>query len=53
ERYFEWVLERLKHITRDKRIRTIFSAVWLMELVPERVIYAHYPEELEEARRLC
>ncbi|MEH9430320.1 hypothetical protein RAE74_24205, partial [Klebsiella pneumoniae] len=25
----------------------------LMELVPERVIYAHYPEELEEARRLC
>ncbi|HBX5952140.1 TPA: hypothetical protein MH593_26670 [Klebsiella pneumoniae] len=34
-------------------IRTIFSAVWLMELVPERVIYAHYPEELEEARRLC
>ncbi|MEI6934170.1 hypothetical protein ACOQLP_30680, partial [Klebsiella pneumoniae] len=20
---------------------------------PERVIYAHYPEELEEARRLC
>ncbi|HIE9128833.1 TPA: hypothetical protein ACXP70_005452, partial [Klebsiella pneumoniae] len=24
-----------------------------MELVPERVIYAHYPEELEEARRLC
>ncbi|MCP6744570.1 hypothetical protein NL531_29785, partial [Klebsiella pneumoniae] len=22
-------------------------------LVPERVIYAHYPEELEEARRLC
>ncbi|WP_259272305.1 hypothetical protein, partial [Klebsiella pneumoniae] len=21
--------------------------------VPERVIYDHYPEELEEARRLC
>ncbi|MGM8700859.1 hypothetical protein ACS6S4_18755 [Enterobacter hormaechei subsp. xiangfangensis] len=53
ERYFEWVLERLRGITRDKRVRIIFSAVWLMEIVPERVIYAHFPEELEEARRFC
>ena len=53
ERYFEWILERLRGITRDKRIRIIFSAVWLMEIVPERVIYAHFPEELEEARRFC
>ena len=48
-----WVLERLRGITRDKRVRIIFSAVWLMEIVPERVIYAHFPEELEEARRFC
>ncbi|EOV9209113.1 hypothetical protein ACN503_004683, partial [Salmonella enterica subsp. enterica serovar Typhimurium] len=53
ERYFEWVLERLRGIARDKRVRIIFSAVWLMEIVPERVIYAHFPEELEEARRFC
>jgi len=53
ERYFEWGLERLHGITRDKRIRIIFSAVWLMEIVPERVIFAHFPEELEAARRFC
>ncbi|HHU8001395.1 TPA: hypothetical protein ACUKX0_004568, partial [Escherichia coli] len=51
ESYFEWILERLRTIPRSKRIRAIFSAIWLMEIVPERLISAHFPEELEEARR--
>ncbi|EOT9483085.1 hypothetical protein ACKW79_003211 [Escherichia coli] len=50
ESYFEWILERLRTIPRSKRIRAIFSAIWLMEIVPERLISAHFPEELEEAR---
>ncbi|WP_411512006.1 hypothetical protein QM042_01720 [Escherichia coli] len=53
ERYFEWILERLRGITRDKSIRNVSSAVWLMEVVPERVIYAHTPDGLQEARRFC
>lgn len=53
ESYFSWILERIHDITREKRIRMIYSIVFLMELVPERVVSDLFPEEAREARRLC
>ena len=50
ESYFEWILERLHHPSQQTHTRN-FLHIWLMEIVPERLISAHFPEELEEVRR--
>ncbi|HAX2344555.1 TPA: hypothetical protein L3526_004257 [Escherichia coli] len=50
--YFEWILERLSTINGSNRKRAIFSVVWLMGILPERLIASQFPEELEDARQL-